>query len=206
MALDIITISVTSSILTTILTNLFIWLNRVFLLKLLRDTLRWFRLLWGHFWIAKSSKRIIRAARAAALKFCLQAIPASKEAARDIKRKEIISTFSHYQNNDTWIEALIKAGEFMGGEEAAVPLNSEGFTPDAIKFSSEELTCWIHIGRNDTHLIYTSQNQKEIPSEDSNENVNAIVKIPGLNEFIKLLERVGLKMVEPSDIYKQLHS
>lgn len=228
MALDIITISVASSILATILTNLLIWLNRAFLIKLFMDTLRWFRRVWELFVVAKSPKLIIRTARAAALSFCLQAI--SKNSARNIKRKEIVSAFSHYQNSIAqiradkpdnsedkiavvWIAALIKAGEFLGGKETMASLTDEGWIPNAIEFSEEDLIldeglvdlkCWIHIHRDKTYWMDANPYPRNSFGEDADKSVNAVAEIPGLNEFIELLERVGLKMIKFSDILKSL--
>jgi len=212
MAFDIVTLSVVSSILTTILTNLLIWLNRVFLLKLLRDTLRWSRRVWGRLVFAKFPRLIIRTARAAALKFCLQAIPDSKDTARNIKRKEIMSAFSHYRNNATWIEALIKAGEFMGGGDVGYS-GSEGDIPTDIRFSNEELipglghvgpTCCVYIKRDKTYWIYTEQNLPNslIQGDVVKAEIRATLEIPGLSEFIELLECVGLKKTEFYDILK----
>lgn len=208
MALDIL-ISVSSFILT----SLFVWIRRVFLLKLFRDTQRRFRLVWGHFWVAKSPKRIIRSARAAALRFCLQAIPASKVSARDIKRREIISAFSHYQNHadSVWIAALINAGEFMGGGDVMYSISDEGGTPAGIQFSKVELvpkighvdpTYWVHIQQDMTYWI--DANKGWVQSDVVNADIHAIVEIPGLGEFIELLESVGMKKIEFSYILRQV--
>jgi len=225
MMLDIV-IEVIAFILITILT----WLRRAFLLESIRNTLRRFKRVWGRLVIAKSPKLIIRTARAAALKFCLQAIPASKNSARNIKREEIVSAFSHYQNSitqiradkpdnskdkitDAWIAALIKAGEFLGGKETMASLTDEGWIPNAIKFSEEDLIlgeslvdlkCWIHIHRDKTYRMDANPYPRNSFGEDADKSVNAVAEIPGLNEFIELLERVGLKMIKFSDILKSL--
>lgn len=210
------------SVTFTSLASLLAWFKRVFLLKL-------FGRVWVRFVVVNCPRLIIRTARATALRYCLQTIPDSKNSARSIKRGEIVSAFSHYRNSiaqiradkpnnskdkitDVWITALIKAGELLGDGEAAMGSASEAGTPNFIEFSKRDLipgqglvglTCWIHIHRDKTYWTNTSPYPSSF-GENAGDAVNAVVEIHGLNEFIELLENVGLKRVELSAILESL--
>ena len=92
-------------------------------------------------------------------------------------------------------------------------LTDEGWIPNAIEFSKKELilgeglvglTCWIHIHRDKTYWMKANPYPRNRFGEDEDKSVSAVAEIPGLNEFIELLERVGLKMIKFSDILKSL--
>lgn len=191
-----------NSAVSSILIRLLIWFYRFLLLK--------YKL------VVKSPMRIIQIAEVTALKFCLQAIPVSKNSARKIKRKEIKSVFSHYKNEankpdnsedkitDVLITALINAGKFLGGEETTETWDRGAWIPNGIEFSKKELilnqglvglTCSILIFRNKTYWMSTNPYPRNSSFGEDADKVNAIVEIPGLNEFIELLESAGMEEV-----------